>query len=501
MTENNHHKLLEVQGLTRHFPGVLALNNIDFDLYPGEVHALVGENGAGKSTLINILAGVLPPSSGTVLLDGTPIVFHNPADAQRAGISVIFQEFNLVPQLSVAENIFINREPTRNGMIDWKKMNQHSKEALKRLEIDIDPRLPLSSLSVAQQQLVEIARALAFDARVIVMDEPTAALSEREVDHLLEIARSMAKDGVGVIYVSHKLEEVFKVADRVTILRDGAHILTDMASNLDQDQVIYAMVGRALVHGRCPDRSYGDVVLTVKNLDVEDSVRNVSFELRAGEVLGLAGLMGSGATKVIEALFGLRDAQATEITLQGEALAIDNPRNAIRSRIGYVPNDRKKAGLLPDLSVEHNISIGILERLRRWFWIDGKREHDSAETYREKLNVRCSSLDQRIRNLSGGNQQKVILARALAEDCKVLLLAEPTRGVDVGAKAEIYTLIDSLVESGLAVLLQSSELPEIIRLANRVVVFSSGELRGELAGDEITQESVMALATRGRSGL
>ena len=368
---------------------------------------------------------------------------------------------------------------------------------LKRLEIDIDPRSPLSSLSVAQQQLVEIARALAFDARVIVMDEPTAALSEREVDHLLEIARSLAKDGVGVIYVSHKLEEVFKVADRITILRDGTQILTDMASNLDQDQVIYAMVGRALVHGRCPDRSYGEVVLTVKNLNVEDTVSNVSFELRTGEVLGLAGLMGSGATKVIEALFGLRDAQASEIFLQGKALAIDNPRNAIRSRLGYVPNDRKKAGLLPDLSVEHNISIGILERLRRLFWIDKKREYDLAETYREKLNVRCSSLNQRIRNLSGGNQQKVILARALAEDCKVLLLAEPTRGVDVGAKAEIYTLIDSLVELGLAVLLQSSELPEIIRLANRVVVFSSGQLRGELAGDEITQEFVMALATRG----
>ena len=497
MTENNPHKLLEVQELTRHFPGVLALNNVDFDLYSGEVHALVGENGAGKSTLINILAGVLLPSSGEVLLDGTPIVFRNPADAQRAGISVIFQEFNLIPQLSVAENIFINREPTRNGMIDWKNMNQHSKEVLKRLEIDIDPRSPLSTLSVAQQQLVEIARALAFDARVIVMDEPTAALSEREVDHLLEIARSLAKDGVGVIYVSHKLEEVFKVADRITILRDGTQILTDLASNLDQDQVIYAMVGRALVHGRCPDRSYGEVVLTVKNLNVEDTVRDVSFELRAGEVLGLAGLTGSGATKVIEALFGLRDAQASEIFLQGKALAIDNPRNAIRSRLGYVPNDRKKAGLLPDLSVEHNISIGILERLRRLFWIDGKREYDLAETYREKLNVRCSSLNQRIRNLSGGNQQKVILARALAEDCKVLLLAEPTRGVDVGAKAEIYTLIDSLVEFGLAVLLQSSELPEIIRLANRVVVFSSGQLRGELAGEEITQEFVMALATRG----
>ncbi len=496
MSENNHRTLLEVQELTRRFPGVLALNQVDFDVRAGEVHALVGENGAGKSTMINILAGVLQPSGGKVLLDGHPIVFHNPADAQHSGISVIFQEFNLVPHLSVAENIFINREPTRNGMINWEIMNQRAAEALKRLEIDIDPRVPVSSLSVAQQQLVEIARALAFDARVILLDEPTAALSEREVDRLLEIVRSLAKDGVGVIYVSHKLEEVFHVADRITILRDGMRILTDATSNLDQEKVIYAMVGRALVHGKCPDRTLGKVVLTVKNLDVEDSVRNVSFELRAGEVLGLAGLMGSGANEVVEALFGLRKAQADEIVLQGKALTIDNPRNAIRSRLGYVPNDRKKAGLLPDLSVKQNISIGILERLRKLFWIDGRREQESAETYRGKLNVRCSSLNQRISNLSGGNQQKVMVARSLAEDCKVMLLAEPTRGVDVGAKAEIYALIDSLVDSGMAVLLQSSELPEIIRLANRVVVFSSGQSRGELADTDLTQESVMALATR-----
>jgi len=496
MEKDNHKKLLEVQKLTRRFPGVLALDQVDFDLYSGEVHAVVGENGAGKSTMINILAGVLQPSGGEVFLDGNPIVFHNPADAQQEGISVIFQEFNLIPHLSVSENIFINREPTRNGMIDWKSMNQRAAEALNRLKIEIDPRVPVSTLSVAEQQLVEIARALAFDARVIVMDEPTAALSEREVDNLLRTVGSLAKDNVGVIYVSHKLEEVFRVADRITILRDGAHILTDAASNLDEEKVIYAMVGRALVHGKCPDRTLGEVVLTVKNLEVEDLVRNVSFELRAGEVLGLAGLMGSGANEVIEALFGLRKAQVDEIKLQGQALAINSPRNAIQSRLGYVPNDRKTAGLLPDLSLKQNISIGILERLRKLFWIDSTREYKVAETYRDKLNVRCSSLDQRISNLSGGNQQKVMLARALAEDCKVLLLAEPTRGVDVGAKAEIYSLIDSLVESGMAVLLQSSELPEIIRLANRVMVFSSGQSRKELTGAELTQESVMALATR-----
>lgn len=496
MEENNHRKLLEVQGLTRHFPGVLALNAVDFEVRSGEVHALVGENGAGKSTMINILAGVLQPSSGDILLDGKAVVFHNPADAQHVGISVIFQEFNLIPHLSVAENIFINREPTKKGVIDWENMNRRATSALKRLEIEIDPQTPVSSLSVAQQQLVEIARALAFDAGIIVMDEPTAALSEREVDRLMEIVHALAKDGVGVIYVSHKLEEVFRVADRITVLRDGARVLTDLASNLNEEKVIYAMVGRALIHGKSPERKRGEVVLKVKNLTVEDSIRDVSFELRAGEVLGLAGLMGSGATEVIEALFGLREARADEILMGGKVLAIADPRTAIGSRLGYVPNDRKLAGLFPDLSVKQNTSIGILDRLRKFFWINGKQEQETADAYRQKLNVRCSSLNQRISNLSGGNQQKVMLARALVEDCKVLLLAEPTRGVDVGAKAEIYTLIDSLVDSGMAVVLQSSELPEIIRLANRVIVFASGRPRGELDSTELTQESMMALATR-----
>jgi ABC-type sugar transport system ATPase subunit len=487
--------LLEVRGLTRRFPGIMALNQVDFDVRAGEVHALVGENGAGKSTMINILAGVLPSSGGQVLVDGNPVLFHNPVDAQRAGLSVIFQEFNLLPHLSVAENIFINREPTRAGRIDWKTMNERAVVALKWLDIDIDPRLPVSALSVAQQQLVEIARALTFEARIIVMDEPTAALSEHEVERLLGIVRDLAKKGVGVLYVSHKLDEVFRVADRITVLRDGNHILTEPTANLDEEKIIYAMVGRALVHGNCPERKIGKVMLTVKNLEVEDKVTAVSFELHEGEVLGLAGLMGSGANEVAEALFGLRELHADVISLDSQSLAINNPRNAIHSQLGYVPNDRKKAGILPDLSVKQNITVGILDRLRRFFWIDGKREKDSADAYRNKLNVRCSSLEQRISNLSGGNQQKVVLARSLAEDCKVLILAEPTRGVDVGAKAEIYSLIDSLVEAGMAVLLQSSELPEIIRLANRVIVFSSGQPRGELSGAQLTQEAIMALAT------
>ena len=496
MDNQQKHVLLKTQKLTRRFPGVVALKEVDFDLQAGEVHALVGENGAGKSTMINIIAGVLQPSGGNVILDGSQVVLQNPSDAQNAGISVIFQEFNLIPHLSVAENIFINREPTKNGFIDFRKMNSQSVEVLGRLNIDIDPKLPVSSLLIAQQQLVEIARGLAFGTKVIVMDEPTAALSEREIEQLLEIIRKLADGGVGVVYVSHKLEEVFKVADRITVLRDGEHILTGKASELDENQIIFAMVGRALVHGKCPERKLGEVVLKVSNLSVGEFVRNVSFELRAGEVLGLGGLMGSGANDVIEALFGLRDFKADELILDGETLMITNPRDAIRSRFGYVPNDRKKDGLLPDLSVKQNISIGILDRLKKLFFIDDKKEQEQTKIYRDKLNVRCSSLNQRIFNLSGGNQQKVILARALAEDCNVLLLSEPTRGVDVGAKAEIYKLIDELLESNLAVLMQSSELNEFIRLANRVLIFSSGEVKGELTGKEITEESMIALATR-----
>jgi ABC-type sugar transport system ATPase subunit len=331
---------------------------------------------------------------------------------------------------------------------------------------------------------------------VIVMDEPTAALSEREVERLLEIVRSLKTEGVAVIYVSHKLDEVFAVADRITVLRDGQHIITENAADLNEQKVISAMVGRTLIHTECPVRTPGELRLKVQDLGVEGGVQGVSFELHAGEVLGLAGLMGSGCDEVVEGLFGLKPVTYAELTLNGQPVSISGPRGAIQSRIGYVPPDRKQSGLLPDLSVQQNTSIGILERLRRLVWINQREETAVAENYRAKLNLRCSSLNQRISGLSGGNQQKVILARSLAENCEVLFLAEPTRGVDVGAKAEIYALIDELVVAGNAILLQSSELPEIIRLANRVIVFANGRPQGELSGKDLNQENIMALATR-----
>jgi ribose transport system ATP-binding protein len=487
--------LLTLKGISRRFPGVLALDHVDFDLLPGEVHALVGENGAGKSTLINILAGVHQPSGGILELGGKPTVLPDPVSAQRAGINVIFQEFNLLPHLSVAENIFLNREPTRGLRIDWPTMYRRTGEALAQLRIDLNPRTAVRDLTVAQQQLVEIARALTFDARVVVMDEPTAALSAVEIGELLKLVRSLADRGVGVIYVSHKLSEVFGVADRITVLRDGRHILTAPRSELTERQVVTAMVGRELIYTSCPPRRPGEVVLSVRNLSSGTAVRDVSFDLAAGEVVGLAGLMGSGGLELVEALFGLRPVTGGEVLLEGKPLVTRNPQEAIQAGLAYVPDDRKGAGILPDLSVEHNVSIGVLEHLRRALVIDTRKERDLMNEYGAKLSIRYASPNQFISGLSGGNQQKVILARALAEQCKVLLLAEPTRGVDVGAKQEIYTLIDLLLEQGIAIVLQSSELPELIRLAERCLVFAGGQMRGELVGADFTQPNLMALAT------
>jgi ABC-type sugar transport system ATPase subunit len=485
---------LAMRGISRRFPGVLALDNVNFDVQPGEVHALVGENGAGKSTLINIMAGVLQPSAGTVEIGGRPVQLPTPLSAQQAGISVIFQEFNLLPHLSVAENIFINREPVQGLRINWPEMRRRSQEVLAMLDVAIDPRTEVSNLPVAHQQLVEIARALSFQAKVIVMDEPTAALSEREVEHLLKLVRSLADTGVSVVYVSHKLAEVFAVADRITVLRDGRQILTEQRAALTERQVIGAMVGRELVHTSCPERFPGRPVLEVDDLRAPGASAGVSFELREGEVVALAGLMGCGNSEVMQALFGLQPATG-HVRLNGKAMAISGPGAGIRSGLGFVPDDRKGAGILPDLSVMHNTTIGILERVKRTFLLDARRERAIADEYGQKLNIRYSSPNQMISGLSGGNQQKVILARALAENCRVLLLCEPTRGVDVGAKAEIYTLIDGLVQAGMAVLLQSSELPEVLRLANRCLVFAQGRVMGELSGSELTQAAVMELAT------
>ena len=497
MSETPVTPVLAVQNLSRRFPGVLALDKVSFDILPGEVHALVGENGAGKSTLISILAGVQQPSAGRVLLDQKPTIFPDPLNAQRAGISVIFQEFSLLPHLSAAENVFINREPRRGLTIDWVTMNQQTGEILQTLNLQIDPATPVNELAVSQQQLVEIARALSVKARVIIMDEPTAALNEREAVRLLEIVRCLAAGGVAVLYVSHRLTEVFSIADRITVLRDGRHILTRRRGAITEQQVVSAMVGRELIQSKRQDRSAGSVLLEARKVSVDGGVvRNVSFSLRKGEVLGLAGLMGSGCLELLEGLYGLREITDGSVLLEGRPLRIVNPRTAVRTGVGLVPEDRKRLGLFPDLAVAQNLTISALPRLGLLpGLLDLAGEGRRALDYKRQLNIRFSSPNQRISGLSGGNQQKVILARALAGNCRVLLLAEPTRGIDVGAKAEIYALIDRLLGKGIAILLQTSELPELLRLAGRCLVFAAGEPRGELQGSEITQEAVMELAT------
>jgi len=498
MSETAAPPVLAVQNLTRRFPGVLALDNVSFDMLPGEVHALVGENGAGKSTLISILAGVHQPGAGRILLDQKSTIFPDPLSSQRAGISVIFQEFSLLPHLSVAENVFINREPRRGLTIDWATMKQRTREILRTLNLDVDPAVPVSELAVSQQQLVEIARALSVKARVITMDEPTAALNEREAVRLLEIVRSLAAGGVAVLYVSHRLTEVFSIADRITVLRDGRHIFTVPRSMITEQQVVSAMVGRDLVQSKRPNRRSGSVLLEARGVSVDGGlVSNVSFSLHKGEVLGLAGLMGSGCLELLEGLYGLREITDGLVLLEGRPLRIGNPRASVRTGVGLVPGDRKRNGIFPDLAVAQNLTIGALPR---WLpavpgLIDLAGERQRTLDYKRQLNIRFSSPNQRISGLSGGNQQKVILARALAGNCRVLLLAEPTRGVDVGAKAEIYALIDRLLGEGIAILLQTSELPELLRLADRCIVFAAGQPRGELRESEITQEAVMELAT------
>lgn len=484
-----------MQNMSKTFGGVYALKNVGMDIYPGEVHALVGENGAGKSTLIKILAGVHHPSQGEITLDGKSISFPDPSSAQHAGVSVIFQEFNLIPDLDVAENIYLNREPTKGVRLDWAEMYRGAEAALDMLNVKIDPHARVGDLSVAHQQLVEIARALAFKARVIVMDEPTAAISDREVEQLLKIVRSLAESGVAIIYISHRMSEIFTVSDKITVLRDGELIFTKNRDEVTDNQIINGMVGRELLHVECPPRHPSDKLLSVRDLSVAGLVSDVSFDLHAGEVLALTGLIGSGCSEVMGALFGLQPLASGEIELNGKQIMINGPRAAIDFGLGYVPDDRKRDGILPDLSVTHNISIGLLERLRRFLLIRTSEEKQMATKYQNILDIKYSHAKQLISGLSGGNQQKVILARALAEECQVLLLLEPTRGVDVGAKVEIYALIDQLVEEGMAVLVQSSELPEIIRLANRCIVFASGRPQGELQGSELNQENLMTLAT------
>jgi len=494
---SGHQPLLRMSGVDKHFPGVQALKEADLEVRPGEVHVLLGENGAGKSTLMKILCGQYAPDAGEVIFAGTVVQPTGPLEAERLGLVMIHQELNLVPGLTAAENIYLGHEPTAAGLIGDRAMSDGARGLLRRLRCDIDPDTPVSQLSVAEQQLVEIARALQRKARVLVMDEPSAALSETEINALFEVIRDLVEDGVPVIYISHRMPEIFAIGDRVTVMRDGRTVGTKDVSETDVAELISLMVGRTIAD-RVPKRdvTLGEVVLEVEGLSGPELPGPVDFSLREGEILGLAGLMGSGRTALARTIFGADPTDGGTIIVAGEKLSGHGPADSIEAGMGFLTEDRKQQGLVLQCTVTENISLTSLDGISRAGVIDLGAETELARTEVDRLQIRVASLDQELINLSGGNQQKVVLARWLAARCRVLLFDEPTRGIDVGAKAEIYELIGELVEHGVAILLISSEMPELLGLSDRVAVMHEGVLQGILPRAEATQERIMELALR-----
>ena len=511
VAERTEAPLLEVISLSKHFAGVNALQDVSLDVRPGEILGLLGENGAGKSTLLKILSGAQPPSSGQVVFSGSDYRPSSPDAAKRAGIITIYQELSLIPTLSVAENIFIGRAPTTTlGLIDWRRMRRETRTHTARVGLSVDPDTPVSALSVAEQQLVEIARALSLDGRMIIMDEPTSALTEAEVQKLLGIMDRLRREGVAIMFVTHRLEEASSICDRVTVLRDGrlaGHLLRVDGQSIPIPEIIEKMVGRAAseLYAR-PNRrqAAGEVRLSVRGLrTVRDPeaphaivLDGIDLDLRAGEILGIAGLVGSGRTELARAIFGADRIAAGTVTLDGQAIEPKSPADAIELGIGLVPEDRKHQAIFAKLAIQQNFSVAALGDYsnKAGFMAEG-RERQALAEYRKALSIRMASPEQPIEGLSGGNQQKVIIARWLTRNPKVLIVDEPTRGVDVGAKAEVHQILVQLASRGIAVMMISSELPEVLAVSDRIVTMRKGRITGEMPADEATEEKLMALMT------
>ncbi|MEK5027595.1 sugar ABC transporter ATP-binding protein [Paenibacillus sp. FSL M7-1046] len=476
------------------------LAGVDFELLDGEIHALMGENGAGKSTLMNILIGLHQRDQGTIHIDGRETYFANPREAERSGIAFIHQELNVWPDMTVLENLFIGKEKISSlGLLNMKEMKALANEQFRKLSVTIPLNQEAGECSVGEKQMIEIAKALMTHAKVIVMDEPTAALTEREIQKLFEVIASLKKEGVSIVYISHRMEEIFTICDRITVMRDGKTIDTQAIPDTDFDDVVRKMVGRQLTD-RFPQRVFqpGEVVLEVKNACKTGKFKDVNFSVRAGEIIGFSGLMGSGRTEIMRALFGLDTLDSGEVKIRGKQVAIRNPHNAMQAGIGFVTEDRKDEGLILDFSIRDNMAMTNLSSFAPKGVIIDKKEKDFADLLIQRLQIKTESSSTLARQLSGGNQQKVVIAKWIGIGLSVLILDEPTRGVDVGAKREIYQLMNELTERGVAILMVSSELPEILGMSDRIIVVHEGEIGGELSRQEATQESIMTLATGGQ---
>ncbi len=493
--------LVLMDGIEKRFPGVHAINQGRFELRPGEVHALLGENGAGKSTMMKVLAGVYSKDDGHIYYKGKEVNIISPKSAQQLGISIIHQELNLMPHLSVAQNIFIGREPRSVGglFLDEKAINEKAQKILDSLHLKLDSRGKVSDLTVAMQQMVEIAKALSFGFEVLIMDEPTAALTESEIKELFRIILELRDRGVGVVYISHRLEEIKQICDRVTIMRDGQYIDTVNAKDVSIDRIINMMVGRTIFESapELPEVPSEEILLEVKHLNRGRAVRDVSFNLKRGEILGFAGLVGAGRTEVARVIFGADRADSGEVFVNGKKVNIQAPKDAVEHGIGYLSEDRKRYGLALGMDVETNVVLASFRKFLRFLgWVDTSKTNSTAENLVNTLSIKTPGLGQKVKNLSGGNQQKVIIGKWLTANTDGLIFDEPTRGIDVGAKSEIYRLLNDLAQQGRGIIMISSELPEVLRMSHRIIVMCEGRITGELSSKEATQEKIMALATQ-----
>ena len=491
--------ILTMKGIDKSFPGVHALDHVDLEIRKGEVLALMGENGAGKSTLMKVLTGIYKKDSGTITYEGKEVEFANTREAQDAGVVIVHQELNMLGHLTVAQNLFIGREFMNGVKIDDKKMNEEAKKLFEKLNVDIDPTETMSNLTVGKQQMCEIAKAVSFDAKVIIFDEPSAALTETEIEAMFEIIRDLKKRDIAMVYISHRMDEIKVITDRVTVMRDGTYVGTIITKDSTKEDIINMMVGRVIYEDPktqsmvAPD---APVVLEVKNLNAGKMVQDVSFKLHKGEILGFSGLMGAGRTETARALFGADPVDSGEIYINGEKVTINSPRDAVRAGIGYLSEDRKRYGCVVQKTVAENTTMATMKNFMNGLLINKKKEAEVAQQYVEALATKTPSVEQLVVNLSGGNQQKVVIAKWLTRDCDILIFDEPTRGIDVGAKNEIYKLMNKLASEGKSIIMISSEMTEILRMSDRIVVMCEGKKTGEIDIAEATQENIMNLATR-----